>query len=376
MPPTSMDRKHLGTTTIRPDPARRVPAAAWTLCLSAVVLVGGCREQAKPVVRPRATEVNPAEATIVAEIERIGGEVTIDKDGPGKSVTGVRLTCCELTDDWLKRLEGLTNLRSLSLNGTNVTDAGLEHVKRISSLEDLSLYSTLVTDAGLEHLKGMSSLRSLNLTGSDQGGGQPEAPKAYSSNDLSRPDSPSRPSGTIVTDIGLKHLQGLTGLQSLQLQSTQITDAGLRSLAQLTNLGTLDLRNTAVTDAGLEHLKGLTKLQDLLLTNTKVSDRGLEHLKKMTSLQSLDLGSVLGPGGDIGVTDAGLEHLKGLPNLFHLGLWGTKVSAEGVEEFRHAVPTCGVKSSFGNSPPLTRQHRENVPGTRYWRLNPEPVEER
>jgi internalin A len=376
MPTTSVDRKHFGTSTIRPHLALPVPAAAWMLYLSTLVLVAGCREQAKPVVRHRATEVNPAEAGIVAEIERIGGEVTIDADGSDRSVTEVRLTCCELTDGWLKRLEGLTSLRSLSLNGTNVSDDGLEHVKRISSLEDLSLYGTLVTDAGLAHLKELPSLRSLNLTSSDQGSGPPGAPKAYSSNGLSRPDAPPRPHGIIVTDVGLKHLQGLTGLQSLQLQNTQITDAGLRSLAELTNLGTLDLRNTAVTDAGLEHLKGLSKLQDLLLTNTKVTDRGLEYLEAMTSLQCLDLGGFLGPVGDVEVTDAGLEHLKGLPNLFHLKLWGTKVTADGVERFRQASPTCGVQSPYGNFPSRVRQHRERVPGSCYWRLIPEPVEER
>jgi hypothetical protein len=340
--------------------------ATWKfLCLSAVVLAVGCRENANVLVRQRTTEVISEESDIVAEIERIGGEVSIDEEG---SVIGVRLICCTVSDALLARLEELTALRSLSLNGTNVTDAGLGYVSRVPNLRDLSLYSTLVTDAGLEHLKRMSSLQHVNVAGNDASIGQPGIPEAYSSSGLARQASPARSLGTIVTDVGLGHLRGLSDLQSLCLQGTQITDAGLQSLAELTSLGSLDLRDTRVTDAGLEHLTGLTKLQDLLLTNTEVSDRGLGYLKKMTSLQSLDLGRSLGPVGTVDVTDAGLEELKGLPNLFHLGLWGTKVSAKGVEAFREAVPKCGIRSPYGDFPPLVRQRREPVPGTRYWRL--------
>jgi hypothetical protein len=307
------------------------------------------------------------ESDIVGELKRIGGEVTIDQEGARASVIGVRLICCTVSDALLARLGELTNLRSLSLNGTNVTDAGLDYVRRVPSLQDLSLYGTSVTDAGLKHLKGMSSLQHLNLAGNAPSVGQPGIPEAYSSSGLPLQASPVRPLGTIITDVGLGHLRELSGLQSLCLQGTQITDAGLQSLAGLKNLATLDLRDTRVTDAGLEHLTGLTKLQDLLLTNTAVGDRGLGYLKKMTSLQSLDLGGSLGPVGEVDVTDAGLEELKGLPNLCHLGLWGTKVSAKGVEAFRQAVPKCGVRSPYGNFPPLVRQRRELVPGTRYWR---------
>ena len=44
-----------------------------------------------------------------------------------------------------------------------------------------------------------------------------------------------------------------------------------------------------ISDAGLKHLNGLTQLQDLNLMGTKVSDAGLEHLKGLTQLQSLCL---------------------------------------------------------------------------------------
>jgi hypothetical protein len=54
-----------------------------------------------------------------------------------------------------------------------------------------------------------------------------------------------------VTDAGLARLQGLTGLQQLDLTSCrQVTDAGLAHLKGLTGLQQLNLECERVTDAG------------------------------------------------------------------------------------------------------------------------------
>jgi hypothetical protein len=82
---------------------------------------------------------------------------------------------------------------------------------------------------------------------------------------------------TQVTDAGLLHIRGLTGLQHLSLGHTQITDPGLENIRGLTVLQGLDLSNTPITDGGLLHLGGLAKLQELNLKSTKTSLSG--HLK-------------------------------------------------------------------------------------------------
>ncbi len=52
-----------------------------------------------------------------------------------------------------------------------------------------------------------------------------------------------------------------SGCNSLRWQlAPKVTDAGLKHLKGLTNLQSLDLGQTQVTDAGLEPLKGLTQL--------------------------------------------------------------------------------------------------------------------
>ncbi len=96
-------------------------------------------------------------------------------------------------------------------------------------------------------------------------------------------------SSTQVSDAGLAHLAGLSGLQSLSLWNTKVSDAGLAHLARLSGLQSLSLWNTKVSDAGLAHLAGLSGLQSLYLSSTKLSDAGLAHLAGLSGLQSLDL---------------------------------------------------------------------------------------
>ncbi len=345
-----------------------------SLCLSLAVFSAGCQEERTPGVSQHRIDVNPNEKSIVAEIEKIGGEVTVDEKSRDHSVIDVRLTCCRISDAWLTHLNGLTKLQSLSINGTNVTDEGLKHLRNLTNLQELSLYDTFVTDVGLKHLKGLTNLRMLVLSGTDRGpkspGGKSALPRAYSSSGQPRLDSRMGMPGTNITDAGLEHLEGLTNLQWLSLDSTNISDSGLIHLKRLTNLGTLNLSGTNVGDAGLENLKGLTKLQDLNLKNTNVTDAGLVHLKRLTSLQSLDLGGSFGPRGNSKVTDAGLEQLKGLTNLFLLDLWGTQVSARGVKELQQALPKCRIDSPDGTHEARVPYYRELIPGSHYWRLVP------
>ena len=90
--------------------------------------------------------------------------------------------------------------------------------------------------------------------------------------------------------------------------SPHVTDAALEQLEGLSQLQTLELNLTQVTDAGLAHLEGSTNLRWLTLAATKVTDAGLIHLTRLSNLQTLDL-------FDTTVTKAGVAELKmALPN--------------------------------------------------------------
>ncbi len=258
----------------------------------------GATTRSKPASAHSLTiEPNADQSKAIAEVEKLGGKVTLDEKSPGKPVISVVLQETNVTDAELEYLKGLTQLQSLNLVLTHVTDAGLANLEGMTNLQRLDLFGTKVTDAGLMNLKGMTKLQVLDLI------------------------------GTKVTDTGLANLKGMTKLQTLNLIGTKVTDAGLANLKDMTKLRTLILSQTDVTGVGLGYLKGLHDLKTLVLIRTQVTDAGLASLTALPQLRILML-------SDTKVTDAGLEHLKGLTNLKTLYLDGTDVTDAGLKDLK------------------------------------------
>jgi hypothetical protein len=61
---------------------------------------------------------------------------------------------------------------------------------------------------------------------------------------------------------------------------TKVTDAGLKHVAQLPGLKSLTLGESAISEAGLAHLSALSSLQTLYLSALPVSDEGIKALQK------------------------------------------------------------------------------------------------
>jgi hypothetical protein len=135
---------------------------------------------------------------------------------------------CDLNDDRMRYLTGLSRLTSLTIIDTPA-----------------------VTDAGIQKIGSLGQLVGLLLT------------------------------GTGVGDAGLKQIGKLSELATLDLSHTQVTDAGLPALAGLGKLQWLLLANTAVTDDGVAKLDSLQALRQISLSGSKVTDEGKARLKKM-----------------------------------------------------------------------------------------------
>ena len=80
-----------------------------------------------------------------------------------QQVAVLNLARSKVSDDGLKAVEPLKNLRRLHLENTKIGDAGLSHLKDLTNLEYLNLYGTQVTDSGLSQLEGLKKLRALYL---------------------------------------------------------------------------------------------------------------------------------------------------------------------------------------------------------------------
>jgi hypothetical protein len=203
------------------------------------------------------------------------------------------------TDDDLRDLQYLPELKKLELICPNVTDAGFEHMESLrdlewlaiccpnvtaksiailprlprlkelyvwprseaeirsisecANLEVLNLFG-LVSDEGLEHLAQMGNLRELTLT---------EASSLVS-----------------LTSRGLAHLNHLANLESLDV-TAPIGDNDLAQLTGLSRLRTISLRRNSITDAGLVHLEALPSLNAVVLDRTQVTPAGAARLRQV-----------------------------------------------------------------------------------------------
>ncbi len=165
---------------------------------------------------------------------------------------------CDVTDEGLESLKGLTKLRELWLTGFGKpVGAGFVHLAELKQLERLSLLMSSYTDEHVMHLKGLTSLKHITL------------------------------SSNKMTDEGLAALAGMKQLESVSLPTT-IKGTGFQHLKDIPTLLELDLKNYRLTDAGMEGLKGWKHLQKLTLPNT-ITDAGIAKLEDLPALESLTI---------------------------------------------------------------------------------------
>jgi hypothetical protein len=145
---------------------------------------------------------------------------------------------------------------------------------------------------------------------------------------------------------GLRRLAHIDFWAGCGLGEAALTDEGLARLSELDlphlywlNLGL----NGNITDAGIEHLAGMTGLERLALPGCpRLTDVSLEYISEMDELRYLDL------RGCEGIGDEGLEQLQGLESLERVllgGCWG--VSPEAVRALQRALPDCSVEMNDG-----------------------------
>lgn len=177
-----------------------------------------------------------------------------------------------LTDDNLARLSGLTNLESLSLEGSVLSDAGYRHFTAFSKLQRLALFHpsrdrTDFTGSGLAHLRHVPSLTRLTFAGATAGD---EYLLAVSQISQLREFAEWHNKETAE---GIRHLLQLRGLTSLKLGQRlpnygkptppSLDDSTLALIAQMPSLERLELQEARLSLAGLSQLQGLLHLKEL-----------------------------------------------------------------------------------------------------------------
>ena len=83
--------------------------------------------------------------------------------GVTDQIVWLNLANTSVTDNGLKALTGLKNLRRLHLEKTGIGDDGLASVKGLAELQYLNLYGTKVTDKGVATIGGLKKLKNVYL---------------------------------------------------------------------------------------------------------------------------------------------------------------------------------------------------------------------
>jgi len=335
-------------------------------------------------------EPEPTSKEVIAELHRLGGRAWADEAGrvirvelaripirdddlailsklphlQSLNLRGINVFKGTLSNDGLRHLSGLTQLRSLNLSANRLLNSlSLFHIRNLKRLEWLNLTGTRIGNEGLIHLRELPRLKRLWLPSQtwrrgDQGeqiwvpggvtidglvhlaGSSIEYLEGSFSGDemcerlgaipnLSHYhvtwDSPS--------DRDLIHLQNWKRMKALQvnLNDGWKDSSRLHLLKGLSNLRTLDLSSAKIGDnpadwSGLAVLGELPQLDGLRLSG--VRDDALAALPQMDSLRRLDLTCST-------ITGSGFAELARFPNLRELALDRFTVTDEGLAQLRH-----------------------------------------
>ena len=232
--------------------------------------------------------------TAISRLSSLGADIMQFEPGTAAPITVCIRRRWEGSDDDLRYLRDIENLRHVAYTSERLTDGALAHATALPKLLQLDLDGKWFTDESLMQLEKCDTVEILTLN-------------------LGR-----------CTDAGIGHLGGLIQLKELSICDMDIDGSCFSKLGRLKKLEDLSLGGTKAADENMRLLARYSKLRVLSLRRTNVTDRGLIPLRELHALEKLDLESTK-------ITDEGLKFLAtALPWLRALDLSKTRVTEDGM----------------------------------------------
>ncbi|MBS0202544.1 MAG: M48 family metalloprotease [Planctomycetes bacterium] len=252
------------------------------------------------------------------------------------SLRELSITECGTTDAGAMLLEKLPQLTSLSLRQEGLlTDEALKSIGKLSNLKSLSLESYVGTErfgwmrfsaAGIRQLSSLTELQHLSLVGQEVSAESFSFPRLISLS-LGHPSVDN----AVAAKIGQ-----LSQLRSLELTYCKVDDEGMKFIASLPELRRLDISSLTITDAAIEQFRTHKHLEHLSLRASGLSDAALNHISQIESLTRLDLSGSGHPGVSPGqnFSIAGLQQLQKLKLLDTLWLNNCEIPGGGYQALK------------------------------------------
>lgn len=198
-----------------------------------------------------------------------------------RQLTSIDFASGVANDHVLAAVGKLGHLQELSIAGPEISDRGLAPLARLSRLETLMIHAPKVTDQGVAHFKSLARLRTLDLNTTSSGFLQlPNQPAGISNLTLDRDPYPAP----------VKRLVEGQAIAATAEPTIGLTNESLRTIGRLRGLVSLSVLSDGISIGGLKHLVGLTRLESLQLSDrTDAPEGALMDLHSLASLRRLAL---------------------------------------------------------------------------------------
>lgn len=135
------------------------------------------------------------------------------------------------------------------------------------------------------------------------------------------------------TDVGLKHVAKLKGLEHLSMDRTNVTDAGIKHLRKVP-LVYINLWHTRIGDRSLGYVAEMGTMKQLQIKGcSAVTDKGVAKLSSLNQLWMVNL------SGCNKITDKSVKTLSDMPSVNFIQVFDCpKVSDAAVNDFLSAQP--------------------------------------
>lgn len=178
---------------------------------------------------------------------------------PPNALFSVYMRRTEVSDDDLKHVARLSELRHVELEGTDITSKGVVNLEPLKKLAFLGVDKTTIDGEAMKSIGKHVALVNLVIGHND------------------------------LDDECYKHLIGLKNLRNLQVDNTHISDKGVAYISKLPALEVVKLSgNNRVTDRTMA-LFANSKIKFLNAQRTGVGFGSLPHFLKMPKLDGLKL---------------------------------------------------------------------------------------
>jgi len=273
----------------------------------------------------------------------------------------VDLKFADISDGQLRHLAGLRHLRELDLSWTRITGEGLRHLGRLPKLRKLSLQH--VDEKGARAIAELAGLQELSGDLEDTSMGPlTELPHLEFLHVANLPWGERR-----LSDAGLQCVGAFRALKWITLEHTDVSDLGVKYLTSVPGLEGCEIICGRLTDESMRTLaesQTARRLKSLTLVGMdRITDRGIGMLAGSPiaeGLESLSLGQM------DKITDEAIPHLGKLRNLEYLAVHNTGISRQGIRRLGAVLPRTTV--SFGDElgmiqlgpPPALRSERRAI----------------